>query len=379
MTRTLTATDRSALIRLASSLPVGSPERRVVLAGLDKVAEDGDEEKDSGGSGKPSGKFIEFMEEVGDQKVRNPDTGNEVKVKSLKGEKGKALVQKEFQKWLKEPKKDEPKKKDEAKKNEPKKKDEAKKKDDKGDKSAPTPFHKKPASELMADGQSKQTFAAIFDIDRYMGRAPFYKAFEEAMKQITPEDFASKESVDALFDKMDWDNEVLNYIGSSLSDKKTGPRDRKKAYNWLDALADSAHQKAQKGKKASSDRSALIRLASAMPAGSDERRAILAGLFGKPSASDEVKQVLNEVARYFKGRGMDVDLETRLWVGLNIVDPWESGAGIRIVPSEDGLDVSLVQGGRARSGETVRRPSARAVINAVKDVARAEDYIVDRA
>ena len=34
MSRTLTATDRSALIRLASTLPAGSPERRAILAGL---------------------------------------------------------------------------------------------------------------------------------------------------------------------------------------------------------------------------------------------------------------------------------------------------------------------------------------------------------
>ena len=34
----LTATDRSALIRLASSLPKGSEERKTILAGLQKVA-----------------------------------------------------------------------------------------------------------------------------------------------------------------------------------------------------------------------------------------------------------------------------------------------------------------------------------------------------
>lgn len=34
MSRTLTAADRSALIRLASALPVGSVERRAILAGL---------------------------------------------------------------------------------------------------------------------------------------------------------------------------------------------------------------------------------------------------------------------------------------------------------------------------------------------------------
>jgi hypothetical protein len=34
MSRRLTASDRSALIRLASTLPVGSSERRAILAGL---------------------------------------------------------------------------------------------------------------------------------------------------------------------------------------------------------------------------------------------------------------------------------------------------------------------------------------------------------
>ena len=34
MSRTLTASDRSSLIRLASTLPVGSPERKAILAGL---------------------------------------------------------------------------------------------------------------------------------------------------------------------------------------------------------------------------------------------------------------------------------------------------------------------------------------------------------
>lgn len=38
MSRTLTASDRSALIRLASAMPSGSPERRAILAGLSKAA-----------------------------------------------------------------------------------------------------------------------------------------------------------------------------------------------------------------------------------------------------------------------------------------------------------------------------------------------------
>ena len=38
MPRKLTASDRSALIKLASALPVGSEERRAILKGLDKFA-----------------------------------------------------------------------------------------------------------------------------------------------------------------------------------------------------------------------------------------------------------------------------------------------------------------------------------------------------
>ncbi len=40
MPRTLTAADRSALIRLASTMEKDSPERRAILAGLSKKAED---------------------------------------------------------------------------------------------------------------------------------------------------------------------------------------------------------------------------------------------------------------------------------------------------------------------------------------------------
>ena len=40
MSRTLTAQDRSSLIRLASSLPLGSPERKAILAGLSRSGSD---------------------------------------------------------------------------------------------------------------------------------------------------------------------------------------------------------------------------------------------------------------------------------------------------------------------------------------------------
>ena len=40
MSRTLTASDRSRLIRLASTLPKGSEERKAILSGLSKTARD---------------------------------------------------------------------------------------------------------------------------------------------------------------------------------------------------------------------------------------------------------------------------------------------------------------------------------------------------
>ena len=64
------------------------------------ASDEGEEEAKAGPSKKPGGKFIQFMEEMGDEKVRNPDTGNDVKLKSLKGEKGKKLQHEKFEKWL---------------------------------------------------------------------------------------------------------------------------------------------------------------------------------------------------------------------------------------------------------------------------------------
>ncbi len=68
------------------------------LSGEDQGEE---EEAKAGPSKKPGGKFIEFIKEMGDEKVRNPDTGNDVKLKSLgKTERGKKLQHEKFEKWL---------------------------------------------------------------------------------------------------------------------------------------------------------------------------------------------------------------------------------------------------------------------------------------
>jgi hypothetical protein len=87
---------RQAVVRLASTNPQLRP--RLVSALLRTADEEGEEAGSS--SGRASGKFIQFMEEEGDQRVHNPDTGRTVKVKSLRGPKGKKVVQDMFQKWL---------------------------------------------------------------------------------------------------------------------------------------------------------------------------------------------------------------------------------------------------------------------------------------
>ena len=87
---------RTKLIRLAHA----KPELREKILPLIKQADEGEEEAKAGPSKRPGGKFIQFMKEMGDEKVRNPDTGNDVKLKSLKGERGKKLQKEKFDKWL---------------------------------------------------------------------------------------------------------------------------------------------------------------------------------------------------------------------------------------------------------------------------------------
>lgn len=58
-------------------------------------------EEDQSSKGRPGGKMIEFIKQEGDKRVRNPDTGNDVKIKSLgNGPKSKKLKGELFQKWL---------------------------------------------------------------------------------------------------------------------------------------------------------------------------------------------------------------------------------------------------------------------------------------
>ena len=102
---------RSKIIRLAHE----KPELRSKLLPLLKESSDEGEEAKAGPSKRPGGKFVQFMKEMGDEKVRNPDTGNDVKLKSLKGEKGKKLQKEKFEKWLASQEKDGGKKEDKPK------------------------------------------------------------------------------------------------------------------------------------------------------------------------------------------------------------------------------------------------------------------------
>jgi hypothetical protein len=90
---------RRSIIRLAHDEPTMRAHLVPFLRRLAAEEEEGG--KKPGGGKRPGGKFLEFMKEMGDTKVRNPDTGNDVKLKSLKGDKGKKLQNAEFEKWLK--------------------------------------------------------------------------------------------------------------------------------------------------------------------------------------------------------------------------------------------------------------------------------------
>jgi len=87
--------------------------------------------------------------------------------------------------------------------------------------------------------------------------------------------------------------------------------------------------------------------------------------------------MLEKVARHFSADGMTVCMDTDYGIELNIIDPWDTGAGIKIFAADLAeLDVTLYQGGRARTSQTVYNPTARRVIEAVEDVAAAENYTI---
>lgn len=112
----VSASDRSRLIRLAFVLPVGSPERRNLLRKLAEAPVEEEAAKPSSGGGGGAGRLLlMFLDEVGDQRTKNPDTGNDVYVKTLsskpKDSKAYKLFQDQFEKWKGQLEKDKEKEK----------------------------------------------------------------------------------------------------------------------------------------------------------------------------------------------------------------------------------------------------------------------------
>jgi hypothetical protein len=228
----ITASDRTNLIRLASTLPKGSEERRAILSGLRIAAEGGDEE--SGGGGGVSGKYLEFMDEVGDDKVTDPDTGNEVKVKSLGGKKkpkGDKWLKEQYGKWLEDQDK----------------KDKKPKKKEKGD-DEDKPKSEKPKSEKPKSEKPKSEKEKADEEDDAAFQAKMDKQNEAVLKKEQDQATADEEDDAAFQAKMDKQNEAVL--------KKEQAKEPKK-------------------KKKGSARSAMIRLASVLPKGSEARRDLL--------------------------------------------------------------------------------------------------------
>jgi len=112
--RKLASHDRSTLIRLASTMPKGNVTRRAILAGLSRLAEEGEGEAKPKGKG-PGKDFIEYMKEVwdgGKKKVSNPNpdsrkTYPEVAVSTAMKDKKSSTykqVMDGFKKWTEEKK-----------------------------------------------------------------------------------------------------------------------------------------------------------------------------------------------------------------------------------------------------------------------------------
>lgn len=94
--------------------------------------------------------------------------------------------------------------------------------------------------------------------------------------------------------------------------------------------------------------------------------------------------MLEKVARHFSADGMNICMDTDYGIELSIIDPWDTGAGIDIISGDRALcggdpgelDITLYQGGRARTSRTVYNPTAQRVIEAVEEVAAAENYTI---
>ena len=229
MPKALTASDKLALIRLASSLPLGSKERRVILAELAKTP---------AGAKKLYEEYLSTLKDPSNTKMRSQDFY-------------------------------EPKAKGDGEKSE-----KAKSKGEKGQEKTD-----KRREEKEKDERAHKQWA-LDDVKKVIQKGPksVEKVVHEIMESlgVKPEEGVDKALAEA---------EGQGWMGEK--------------YEFARALL-SKHKKNQ-SKKASSDRKTLIRLASSLPVGSPERKAILAGL-SKTAAS--LKSVEAELAKAVEEVGL---------------------------------------------------------------------------
>ena len=111
-------------------------------------------------------------------------------------------------------------------------------------------------------------------------RKPQIKALLEA--QVDPTDTENDYPVDDyLGDNPDWDRDYFDDLFDRLSNNQKIETEFKDFVSDWGYDCRTEYSKYASRKVTASDRSALIRLASTMPVGSPERKAILAGLQGK--------------------------------------------------------------------------------------------------
>jgi len=223
--RKLASHDRSTLIRLASTMPKGNVTRRAILAGLSRLAEEGEGEAKPKPKGKGPGKdFIEYMKEVwdgGKKKVSNPNpesrkTYPEVAVSTAMKDKKSSTykqVMDGFKKWTEEKKnKDKDKDKSDGKKTE-----EKGEKEESGNKGKENPLAK------MDMNQLKEVYYQLDDIAKYAKAANF-------MPLISRDDdfYDDPNDVESWLDKNEGGGEFyvaedLVFKNSSLDKKKDTP------------------------------------------------------------------------------------------------------------------------------------------------------------
>ena len=283
--KNLTASDRKNLIRLASELPKGSDERRALLSGLKISGEEGEDTSSSSGGG-VSGLYLEFMEEVGDEKRKNPDTDQEAKIRNWKGEKGKKIIQEEFKKW----KEDRAKKNDEGGGDEGggdeggQEKDKGGQEKDKGGKKTPADMsgadRMKAVSKGVSDalGKHKSLFKELLADD------PHGEVADMSMDEL--QDAGSlKENEDGS-----WTGDLPDILAAFSSEYPEEGDEVMEA--WASKItgipAKDFDQKnftwGSRGiriKMGRLNRKPCIRLASVLPQGSEERRALLVMASGK--------------------------------------------------------------------------------------------------